>query len=60
MISFNKMKIGKQFNIVYVCAVVIPVLALGVFLILNTYNMLLNHHRDLLPVSYTHLTLPTN
>ena len=48
MISFNKMKIGKQFNIVYVCAVVIPVLALGVFLILNTYNMLLNHHRDLL------------
>ena len=48
MISFNKMKIGKQFNIVYVCAVVLPVLALGVFLILNTYNMLLNHHRDLL------------
>lgn len=48
MSSFSRMKIEKQFNIVYVCAVVIPVLALGVFLVINTYSMLLTHHRDLI------------
>lgn len=47
MNSFSRMKIGKQFNIVYVCAVVVPVLALGIFLVLNIYSMLLTHHRDL-------------
>ena len=48
MSGFSRMKIGKQFNIVYLCAVVIPVLALGVFLVINTYSMLLTHHRDLI------------
>ena len=47
MNGFSRMKIGKQFNIVYVCAVVVPVLALGIFLVLNIYSMLLTHHRDL-------------
>lgn len=45
---FKNMKTSRQLNIVYVAAVFVPILAIGIFLIANTYNMLFNHHMDLL------------
>ena len=48
---FKNMKTSRQLNIVYVTAVLIPILAIGIFLIANSYNMLFKHHMDLLQSS---------
>lgn len=49
--GFQNQKIGRQLNIIYLVAIFIPILALGTFLMINTYSLLFNHHKDLLHTS---------
>lgn len=46
--GFQNQKIGRQLNIIYLAAIFIPILALGTFLMINTYSLLYSHHMDLL------------
>lgn len=46
--SFSRFKIKRQLLILYISAIVIPVLIIGTFLIISMSNLLTNYHRDLL------------
>lgn len=44
----RKSGIRRQLYVIYVLAVFLPVILIGVFLVGNTYNLLTGYHRDLL------------
>lgn len=46
--SFSRFKIKRQLLILYISAIVIPVLIIGTFLIISMSNLLTNYHKDLL------------
>ena len=44
----KKAKINKQLYFIYFVAIVLPITAIGSFLVINTSRLLTNYHRDLL------------
>ncbi len=46
--TFKNWEIGAQLNFTYVVAIFVPIFLVGMFLLINTYNILLNYHKDLL------------
>lgn len=46
--TFKNWEIGAQLNFTYVIAIFVPIFLVGMFLMINTYNILLNYHKDLL------------
>lgn len=45
---FKKANIRQQLYTIYFVAVFLPIIIIGIFLLLNTSNLLTNYHRDLL------------
>lgn len=43
----SKKNIKKQLNVIFVAAMLLPMLLIGAFLLFNTYTLLLNYHKDL-------------
>ncbi len=43
---FHNTNVKKQLNFIYVSALLIPVLIIGIFLIVNTRRLLLNHYQE--------------
>lgn len=46
--NFNRMKIRKQLYLMYMLAVIVPIVILGSFLMSTTYRLLLNYHQALI------------
>ncbi|MFU0827422.1 MAG: hypothetical protein ACFWTJ_07795 [Lachnoclostridium sp.] len=44
--SFYNTKVKRQLNFIYFTALLIPILVIGLFLIINTKSLLLNHYQD--------------
>lgn len=44
----RKSGIRRQLYTVYIVAVFLPVFLIGIFLVVNTYNLLTSYYRDLL------------
>ena len=52
---FNKATIKQQLYTVYAVVVVVPVIAVGMFLLINNYRMMVDYHRDLVEADNFHV-----